>query len=68
LVPEFTPVLEYLLPHIVTHIREPYDVNLQLLRDVVQRLGPCISHLQPELSRTDSLEESLKFFAMLVGG
>eukprot|EP00854_Cymbomonas_tetramitiformis_P015742 gene15742-18666_t len=65
--PEFTPVVEYLLPHIVTHIREPYDANLQLLRDVCRRLGPVLPHLQPELAHAEAMEESLKFFAMLVG-
>jgi hypothetical protein len=65
---ELQPVANYLVPHIVSKVRDPTDTNLQLLRDIARRLSPIAGQLGTELlCQTSEIEPTITFFAMLVG-
>ncbi|KAL3678453.1 hypothetical protein R1sor_021409 [Riccia sorocarpa] len=66
--PEFQPVVDHVLPHIIAHIRDPFDIYLQLLQDIASRLSAFLPHLEGELAvGSEAMETSLRFFALLVG-
>ncbi|OAY73554.1 hypothetical protein ACMD2_02487 [Ananas comosus] len=66
--PEFQPVVNYLLPHIVSHKQDADDMHLQLLQDIAKRLVVFLPHLEADLtSFADAAESKIRFLAMLVG-
>ncbi|CAL5195355.1 unnamed protein product [Lathyrus oleraceus] len=65
---EFQPVVNYLLPHILSHKQDPHDMHLQLLQDMTSRLLVFLPQLETDLaSFPDNPESNLRFLAMLVG-
>lgn len=64
--PEFQPLVDHLLPHIISHKPDTQDLYLQLLRDITTRLMPFLPHLEVELA-AEGMESNLKFLAMLSG-
>ncbi|WVZ16189.1 hypothetical protein V8G54_009171 [Vigna mungo] len=66
---EFQPVVNYLLPHILSHKQDPHDIHLQLLQDVTSRLLVFLPQLETDLSSfPDNPESNLRFLAMLAVG
>ncbi|XP_020093990.1 uncharacterized protein LOC109714019 isoform X4 [Ananas comosus] len=66
--PEFQPVVNYLLPHIVSHKQDADDMHLQLLQDIAKRLVVFLPYLEADLtSFADAAESKIRFLAMLVG-
>ncbi|XP_048331486.2 uncharacterized protein LOC107428748 isoform X1 [Ziziphus jujuba] len=66
--PEFQPVVNHLLPHIITHKQDVHDMHLQLLKDLTNRLTVFIPQLEADLSSfSDAVEPNLRFLAMLAG-
>ncbi|KAL3815181.1 hypothetical protein ACJIZ3_016449 [Penstemon smallii] len=66
--PEFQPVANYLLPHIITRKQDAVDMHLQLLQDVTSRLAKFLPHLEADLiGFQDAPEPTLRFLAMLAG-
>ncbi|KAJ7549300.1 hypothetical protein O6H91_07G048500 [Diphasiastrum complanatum] len=66
--PEFQPVVDYLVPQIISRKQDHHDMYLQLLQDLTSRLSPFLPHLETELTvGSESMESSIRFFAMLVG-
>ncbi|XP_020235831.1 uncharacterized protein LOC109815494 isoform X2 [Cajanus cajan] len=66
--PEFQPVVNYLLPQILSHKQDPHDIRLQLLQDMTSRLLVFLPQLETDLSSfPDSPESNLRFLAMLAG-
>ncbi|KAL2319377.1 hypothetical protein Fmac_028346 [Flemingia macrophylla] len=66
--PEFQPVVNYLLPHILSHKQDPHDIHLQLLQDMTSRLLVFLPQLETDLSSfQDSPESNFRFLAMLAG-
>ncbi|XP_027334716.1 uncharacterized protein LOC113849198 isoform X2 [Abrus precatorius] len=66
--PEFQPVVNYLLPHILTHKQDPHDMHLQLLQDMTSRLLVFLPQLETDFaSFPDTPESNLRFLAMLAG-
>ncbi|XP_061338809.1 uncharacterized protein LOC133285568 isoform X2 [Gastrolobium bilobum] len=66
--PEFQPVVNYLLPHILSHKQDPHDMHLQLLQDMTNRLLVFLPQLETDLaSFPDAPESNLRFLAMLAG-
>lgn len=66
--PEFQPVVNYLLPHIISHKQEAHDMYLQLLQDMTSRLLVFLPQLETDLANlTDAAEFNIRFFAMLTG-
>ncbi|KAM0934044.1 putative Galactose-binding-like domain superfamily [Dioscorea sansibarensis] len=66
--PEFQPVVNYLLPHIISHKHETHDMHLQLLQDLTNRLLVFLPQLETDLTNfTDTAESSIRYLAMLVG-
>ncbi|KAJ7950647.1 Galactose-binding domain-like, Armadillo-type fold protein [Quillaja saponaria] len=66
--PEFLPVVNYLLPHIISQKLEPHDMHLQLLQDMTNRLLVFLPQLEADLtSFPDAAESNLRFLAMLAG-
>lgn len=66
--PELQPVVDYFLPQIISRIKEPYDIQLQLLQDISIRLSPFLQQLEGELSvPVEAMDSTIRFLAMLVG-
>ncbi|KAK7285495.1 hypothetical protein RJT34_20268 [Clitoria ternatea] len=66
--PEFQPVVNYLLPQILSHKQDPHDMHLQLLQDIASRLLVFLPQLETDLaSFPDAPESNLRFLAMLAG-
>ncbi|KAL7126039.1 hypothetical protein ABFS83_14G158400 [Erythranthe nasuta] len=66
--PEFQPVANYLLPHIISHKQDTVDMHLQLLQEVTSRLARFLPHLEADLnSFAEDAEPSMRFLAMLAG-
>ncbi|XP_026406256.1 uncharacterized protein LOC113301683 isoform X2 [Papaver somniferum] len=66
--PEFQPVVNYLLPHIISHKQGGENLHLQLLQDITNRLLPFLPQLEAELTNfTEAAESNMRFFAMLAG-
>ncbi|ONK73734.1 uncharacterized protein A4U43_C04F34700 [Asparagus officinalis] len=66
--PEFQPVVNYLLPDIISHKQEAHDMHLQLLQDMTSRLLVFLPQLETDLANfTDATEFNMRFFAMLTG-
>ncbi|KAF5451858.1 hypothetical protein F2P56_026920 [Juglans regia] len=66
--PEFQPVVNYLLPQIISHKQDAHDMHLQLLKDLTDRLLVFLPQLEADLtSFSDSAEPNIRFLAMLAG-
>ncbi|OMO93100.1 Tubulin binding cofactor A [Corchorus capsularis] len=66
--PEFQPVVNHLLPQIVSHKQDAHDMYLQLLQDMTNRLLVFLPHLEADLaSFSDAPDSNLRFLAMLAG-
>ncbi|KAL5834799.1 hypothetical protein ACOSQ4_014296 [Xanthoceras sorbifolium] len=66
--PEFQPVVNHLLPHIMSHKQDAHDMHLQLLQDMTNRLLVFLPQLEVDLaSFSDAAESNLRFLAMLSG-
>ncbi|XP_019701444.1 uncharacterized protein [Elaeis guineensis] len=66
--PEFQPVINYLLPQIISHKQDAHDMHLQLLQDMASRLLVFLPQLEAELtSFADAAETNIRFLAMLAG-
>ncbi|CAK9144815.1 unnamed protein product [Ilex paraguariensis] len=66
--PEFQPVVNYLLPHIISHKQDAHDMHLQLLQDMTNRLVVFLPQLEADLNTfTDAAEPTLRFLSMLAG-
>ncbi|KAF6169424.1 hypothetical protein GIB67_021427 [Kingdonia uniflora] len=66
--PEFQPVVNYLLPHIIAHKQDGHNMHLQLLRDMTNRLLVFMPQLEADLiSYPEAAESNTRFFAMLAG-
>uniref|UniRef100_A0A9I9CNE9 Galactose-binding domain-containing protein n=1 Tax=Cucumis melo TaxID=3656 RepID=A0A9I9CNE9_CUCME len=66
--PEFHPVVNHLLPHIVSHRQDGDDMHLQLLQDMTVRLFPFLPQLETDLvGFSDAPDLNLRFLAMLAG-
>ncbi|KAK1324320.1 hypothetical protein QJS10_CPA01g03048 [Acorus calamus] len=66
--PELQPVVNYLLPHIISHKQEAHDMHLQLLQDIASRLLVFLPQLETDLvTFSESPESVTRFFAMLAG-
>ncbi|KAL0374097.1 UNVERIFIED_CONTAM: hypothetical protein Sradi_3325400 [Sesamum radiatum] len=66
--PEFQPVANYLLPHIISHKQDAVDIHLKLLQDVTSRLTRFLPHLEADLnSFAEAAESTMRFLAMLAG-
>lgn len=48
---EFQPVVNYLLPHILSHKQDPHDMHLQLLQDMTSRLLVFLPQLETNLAK-----------------
>lgn len=65
---EFLPVVNYLLPQIISHKQDAYDIHLQLLQSMVKRLVHFLPQLEADLSIfSEAAEVTLRFLAMLAG-
>lgn len=66
--PEFLPVVNHLLPNIISHKQDAHDMHLQLLQDITNRLLVFLPQLEADLtSFLDAPEQNLRFLAMLAG-
>ncbi|CAA0842510.1 Unknown protein [Striga hermonthica] len=66
--PEFQPVANHLLPHIISQKQEADDMHLRLLQDVTIRLATFLPHLEGDLtSFSEAPEPTMRFLAMLAG-
>ncbi|OVA18390.1 hypothetical protein BVC80_1833g45 [Macleaya cordata] len=66
--PEFQPVVNYLLPHIISHKQEAQNLHLQLLQDITNRLLVFLPQLEADLTNfSDAAESNTRFLAMLAG-
>ncbi|KAL5560831.1 hypothetical protein UlMin_037042 [Ulmus minor] len=66
--PEFQPVVNHLLPHIISHKQDSNEVHLQLLKDMTSRLHVFLPQLESDLnSFSVAAESTLRFLAMLAG-
>nr|XP_043623624.1 uncharacterized protein LOC122595343 [Erigeron canadensis] len=66
--PEFQPVINHLLPHVISHKQDADDFYLQLLQDLANRLVTFLPQLEADLNRfSDTPELTLRFLAMLAG-
>ncbi|KAJ9563540.1 hypothetical protein OSB04_008700 [Centaurea solstitialis] len=66
--PEFQPVINHLLPHIISHKQDVEDIHLQLLQELTNRLVTFLPQLETDLnSFPDAPEPTLRFLAMLAG-
>ncbi|KAK6243647.1 hypothetical protein QUC31_010056 [Theobroma cacao] len=66
--PEFQPVVNHLLPHIMSHKQDAHDMYLQLLQDMTNRLLVFLPHLEADFANfSDAADSNLRFLAMLAG-
>ncbi|XP_024538998.1 uncharacterized protein LOC9657804 isoform X1 [Selaginella moellendorffii] len=66
--PELQPVVDYLLPRIISHKHELHAVYLKLLQDIASRLSPFLIQLESDLAvSSEAMESTVKLLAMLVG-
>ncbi|XP_027083960.1 uncharacterized protein [Coffea arabica] len=66
--PEFQPIVNYLLPHIMSHKQDAHDMHLQLLQGMTSRLVTFLPQLEVDLNGfSEAAEPTLRFLAMLVG-
>ncbi|KAJ8763138.1 hypothetical protein K2173_025523 [Erythroxylum novogranatense] len=65
---EFQPVVNHLLPNIISHKQDAHDMHLQLLQDMTKRLLPFLPQVEADLTNfIYDAEQNLRFLAMLVG-
>ncbi|KAH1082988.1 hypothetical protein J1N35_022749 [Gossypium stocksii] len=66
--PEFQPVVNHLLPYIMSNKQDAHDMYLQLLQDMTDRLHVFLPHLEADFaSFSDGSDSNLRFLAMLAG-
>ncbi|CAN6487088.1 unnamed protein product [Victoria cruziana] len=66
--PEFQPVIEHLLPNIISYKQDTNNIYLQLLKDITRRLLPFLPQLEGDLSTfPEAAEFNIQFLAMLAG-
>ncbi|MCO5576324.1 hypothetical protein L7F22_030133 [Adiantum nelumboides] len=66
--PEFQPLVEHLLPHVISSKHELQDLYLQLLGEIMTRLSTFITYLEGDLTLyCENAESTLRFLAMLAG-
>ncbi|XP_059277987.1 uncharacterized protein LOC132032392 isoform X3 [Lycium ferocissimum] len=66
--PEFQPIVNYLLPQIISSKQDDNDMHLQLLQDITNRLGVFLPQLEADLnSFSEAAEHATRFLAMLAG-
>lgn len=66
--PEFQPVVNHLLPYIMSNKQVAHDMYLQLLQDMTDRLYVFLPHLEADIaSFSDGSDSNLRFLAMLAG-
>ncbi|KAK8589936.1 hypothetical protein V6N13_088740 [Hibiscus sabdariffa] len=66
--PEFQPVVNHLLPYIMSNKQDAHDMYLQLLQDMTDRLHVFLPHLEADFaSFSDGADSNLRFLAMLAG-
>ncbi|XP_020872334.1 uncharacterized protein LOC9306524 isoform X1 [Arabidopsis lyrata subsp. lyrata] len=66
--PEFQPVVDHLLPHILLHKLDAHDMYLKFLQDMTRRLHTFLPQLEADLSSfQDDVDFNLHFLAMLTG-
>ncbi|XP_010528687.1 PREDICTED: uncharacterized protein LOC104805731 isoform X2 [Tarenaya hassleriana] len=66
--PEFQPVVNHLLPHIISHKLDAHDMHLQFLQDMTRRLRTFLPQLEADLCGfPDDVDSNLRFLAMLTG-
>ncbi|XP_055817723.1 uncharacterized protein LOC129886866 isoform X2 [Solanum dulcamara] len=66
--PEFQPIVNYLLPHVISSKQDDNDMHLQLLQDITNRLGVFLPQLEADLnSFSDAAEYATRFLAMIAG-
>ncbi|XP_022718696.1 uncharacterized protein LOC111276964 isoform X3 [Durio zibethinus] len=66
--PEFQPVVNYLLPHIMSRKQDAHDMYLQLLQDMTNRLLVFLPQLEADFAGfSDAADSNLRFLAMLAG-
>ncbi|XP_020597126.1 uncharacterized protein LOC110036913 isoform X2 [Phalaenopsis equestris] len=66
--PELQPVINYVLPHILSHRQDANDMHLQLLQDIAGRLLVFLPQLETELTTfTETPDSNIRFLAMLAG-
>ncbi|KAG4176141.1 hypothetical protein ERO13_A11G225602v2 [Gossypium hirsutum] len=64
--PEFQPVVNHLLPYIMSNKQVAHDMYLQLLQDMTDRLYVFLPHLEADIaSFSDGSDSNLRFLAML---
>ncbi|XP_049936727.1 uncharacterized protein LOC116265450 isoform X2 [Nymphaea colorata] len=65
---EFQPVVDHLLPNIISYKQDANNIYLQLLKDITRRLLPFLPQLEGELSTfLEAAETNIRFLAMLAG-
>lgn len=66
--PEFQPVVNHLLPQIISQKQDAHDMHLRLLQDMVGRLVTFLPQIEVDLnSFSEAAEPTLRFLAMLSG-
>ncbi|MCD7446893.1 hypothetical protein HAX54_018864 [Datura stramonium] len=66
--PEFQPIVNYLLPHIISSKQDANDMHLQLLQHITNRLGMFLPQLEADLNCfSEAAEYATRFLAMLAG-
>ncbi|CAN4126089.1 unnamed protein product [Withania somnifera] len=66
--PEFQPVINYLLPNIISSKQDDNNMHLQLLQDISNRLGAFLPQLEADLnSFPEAAEYATRFLAMIAG-
>ncbi|KAF9624480.1 hypothetical protein IFM89_011523 [Coptis chinensis] len=66
--PEFQPVVNHLLPHIVAHKQDAQNMHLQLLQDITKRLLVFLPQLEADLTCfSEAAESHIHFLAMIAG-
>ncbi|KAI5080032.1 hypothetical protein GOP47_0005511 [Adiantum capillus-veneris] len=66
--PEFQPLVDHLLPLVISTKHELQDLYLQLLGEIMNRLSPFTPVLEGDLAMySENTESTLRFLAMLSG-
>ncbi|KAF5188889.1 Tubulin binding cofactor a [Thalictrum thalictroides] len=66
--PEFQPVVNHLLPHILAHKQDAQNMHLQLLQDMAKRLVAFLPQLEADLTCFSEAPESITRFLALIAG
>ncbi|PIA33619.1 hypothetical protein AQUCO_04100205v1 [Aquilegia coerulea] len=66
--PEFQPVVNHLLPHILAHKQDAHNIHLLLLQDMAKRLVAFLPQLEADLTCFSEAAESITRFLALIAG